>query len=319
MPRDIGERLGHPDVTAYVLNAAGLYLVEVGQGGMPEMAESLRIALQADLPEAVGRAYSSLMEAATKLHRFPDADRYYAEGLAYCEGSELGVFTMCINGWRSRELLFLGRWDEAVEICTQMLGSPGISPVNQLNPLITLGGIRGRRGEDGAWEVLDRALEYAEGVGEPSWIAPVRAARAELRWLEGSPDLAGAEAGMGYDRTADRIDPWTSGSLAIWRLRLGVRSGPPGLPAPHALEAAGDHRGAAAAWRSIGRPYDAALAMAWSSDEAGLREALAGLEELGATAAATAVRRRMKELGVKAIPRGPRAATRAAPAGTDPA
>ena len=313
--REIGERLGYPDVVAFVLNAVGLYLVEVGQGGMPEIAESLRTALKANLPEAAGRAYSSLMEAATKLHRFPDAERYYAEGLAFCEGSELSVFTMCINGWRSRELLFLGRWDEAVEVCTQMLASPGISPVNQLNPLITLGTIRGRRGADGAWEALDRALEYAEGVGEPSWIAPVRAARAELRWLEGKPDLAGAEATEGYDRTAGRVERWVSGLLAIWLTRLGVRSGLPGLPEPYALEAAGDHRGAAAAWQRIGRPYDAALAMAWSPREAGLRDALAGLDELGATAAAAAVRRRMKELGVKAIPRGPRRATRAAPAG----
>ena len=316
--RDIGEKFGYPEVVAYVLNAVGLYLVEAGQGGIPEMAESLRIALAADLPESAGRAYSSLMEAATKLHLFPDAERYYAEGLAYCEGSELGVFTMCINGWRSRELLFLGRWDEAVEVCTQMLGSPGISPVNQLNPLITLGTIRGRRDENGAWDALDRALEYAEGVGEPSWIAPVRAARAELRWLEGKPDLAGTEAGAGHDRTAGRVEPWMSGSLAIWLARLGARSGLPGLPEPYALEAAGDHRGAAAAWERIGRPYDAALAMAWSSDEGGLRDALAGFEELGATAAAAAIRRRMKELGVKAIPRGPRPATRAAPAGLTP-
>jgi DNA-binding NarL/FixJ family response regulator len=58
--------------------------------------------------------------------------------------------------------------------------------------------------------------------------------------------------------------------------------------------------------------------MAWSSDEAGLRNALAGLEELGASAATAAVRRRMKELGVKANPRGPRPATRAAPAGLTP-
>ena len=195
---------------------------------------------------------------------------------------------------------------------------PGISPVNQLNPLCTLGTIRGRRGEDGAWELLDRALEYAEGTGEPSWIAPVRAARGELRWLEGEPYPAAAEATAGYDRTAGLIDPWTSGSLAIWLARLGVRSDLPGLPEPYALEAAGDHRGAAAAWERIGRPYDAAQAMAWSSDEAGLRDALAGLEELGASAAAAAVRRRMKELGVKAIPRGPRPATRAAPAGLTP-
>jgi hypothetical protein len=95
------------------------------------------------------------MEATTRLHRFPDADRYYAEGLAYCESSELGVFAICINGWRSRELFFLGRWDEAAEIAAQRLGRPGISPVNQLNSLFTLGTIRGCREEGGAWELLD--------------------------------------------------------------------------------------------------------------------------------------------------------------------
>ncbi len=316
--RDLGEKFGYPDVVAYVLNAVGLHLVEVGQGGMHEIEESLRVAQQADLPEAVGRAYSSLMEAATKLHRFPDADRYYAEGLPYCEGSELGVFSMCINGWRSRELLYLGRWDEAAEVATQKLNSPGISPVNQLNHLCTLGLIRGRRGVDGAWELLDRALEYADGVDEPAWIAPVRAARAELRWLDGKPDLGAAEAKTGYDQTAGRVDPWTSGSLAIWLLRLGVRSALPSLMEPYALEAAGDHRSAALAWERIGRPYDAALARAWSPDEAELRHALAGFEELSASVAAVAARRRMKELGVKAIPRGPRAATRAAPAGLTP-
>jgi DNA-binding CsgD family transcriptional regulator/tetratricopeptide (TPR) repeat protein len=313
--RDLGERFGYPDVVAFVLNAVGLYLVDTGQGGIPEIEESLRLALAADLPEAAGRAYSSLVEAATKLHRFGDADRYYAEGIAYCEGGELGVFSMCLNGWRSRELLFLGRWDEAAEIAAQRLGRPGISPVNQLNPLTTLGTIRGRRGEGGAWELLDRALEYAEGVGEPQWIAPAHAARAELRWLEGEPGLAAAEAATGHDRTVGQVEPWTSGSLAIWLARLGVRPVLPGLPEPYALEATGDHRGAAAAWQRIGRPYDAALAMAWSSDGAELKDALAGLDELGAGAAAAAVRRRMKELGVKAIPRGPRAATRAAPAG----
>src|SRR5215813_5281504 len=154
--RAIGEQFGYPDVVCYALNAAGLHLLEADRNGMPEIEESLRLALDADLPEAAGRAYSSLMEAATRLHRFPDADRCYAEGLAYCERGELGVFTMCINGWRSRELVFLGRWDEAAEVCTQMLGSPGISPVNQLNPLITLGTIRGRVGENGASDVLDR-------------------------------------------------------------------------------------------------------------------------------------------------------------------
>ena len=90
---------------------------------------------------------------------------------------------------------------------------------------------------------------------------------------------------------------------------------PPDLPEPYALEIAGDWHGAAAAWERLGRPYDAALARLGSGDEAGLREALATLEDLGARAPAAAARRRMREVGVRSIPRGPRPATRTAPPG----
>ena len=313
--RDIGERQGHPDLVCYALNVSGLRLVDKNRDGLPDIEESLRLALAEDLPEAAGRAHSSLVEACVKLNRPADGERYYADGIAYCEDRELGVFGMCLNGWHSRGLLLQGRWDEAVEVCTKLLGSPGISPINQINSLCVLGVIRGRRGEDGAWELLDRALEYAEGVGEPAWITPPRAARAELRWLQGEPDLAAAEARQGYQQPAGCVDPWTFGSLAIWLPRLGLPLEAPGLPEPYALEVAGDRAGAAAAWERIGRRYDAALAWLGSPDEAGLRGALATLEALGARAAATAARRRMRQVGIRAIPRGPRAATRSAPAG----
>jgi len=265
---------------------------------------------------SVGGGYSVIVEACAKLHRFADSERYYAEGMAYCEGRELAVFTKCMNGWRARTLVFLGRWDEAVQLSARNLASPGISPVNQLNPLCVLGTVQGRRGENGAQELLDRALEFAEGTVEPVWIAPVRAARAELSWLQGEPDRAAAEARAGYDVALGLIDPWTFGSVAIWLPRLGVPLDPlPDLPEPYALEIAGDHRGAAAAWERIGRPYDAALARLGSCDETALREALATLEDLGARAAAAVARRRMREVGMRAIPRGPRTVTRSAPAG----
>ena len=106
------------------------------------------------------------------------------------------------------------------------------------------------------------------------------------------------------------------GSIAIWLRRLLAPVDlPSGLAEPFALEVAGDWPGAAAAWKRLGRPYDAALAWLGSADEAGLRQALSTLDDLGARATAAAARRQMKELGIRAIPRGPHRATRAAPAG----
>jgi DNA-binding NarL/FixJ family response regulator len=59
------------------------------------------------------------------------------------------------------------------------------------------------------------------------------------------------------------------------------------------------------------------MALAGSDDAASVWEALSGLDELGARAAWDRVARRLGELG-EAVPRGPRRATRANPAGLTP-
>jgi DNA-binding CsgD family transcriptional regulator/tetratricopeptide (TPR) repeat protein len=313
--RDLGEQLNQADVVSFALNAIGLTLVEDGQDGIPAIKRALQIALDADVQEAAGRAYSSLQEASICLHRFDDAERYYAEGMAYCDERELGVFSTCLNGGRASALLKVGRWDEAVTISAQMLSRTGISPVNRLNPLIAMGSVQGRRREGNGWDLLDEAIALAEGTAEPCWIVPIRAVRTELRYLTGQPDLAAQEVGAASEHLG-HVDAWDAWSVAIWLARMQQPADVPApAPGPYALELAGDWRAASAQWERLGRPYDAALVRMGSADETGLRDALVTLEALTARTAAALVRRRMKALGVKAIPRGPRLATRDAPAG----
>jgi DNA-binding NarL/FixJ family response regulator len=77
---------------------------------------------------------------------------------------------------------------------------------------------------------------------------------------------------------------------------------------------AGAWDAAADRWRALGCPYEAAAALADSDQEPQLREALAELERLGAQPLAAAVARRLREeLGVRAVARKPRPATRANP------
>ena len=322
--RQLGETLNLPDVVSYALNGLGCTLSETGGDGLDHLHQALRTALDAGLPEEAGRAWTSLQEATTRLNQFAAAEQHYQAGIAYCEEHELRVFSTCLRGGRARAQLLTGQWDDAAAISTAMLSQPGISPVNRLNPLLVLGTITARQGGDGAWKLLDEALELATGTNEPQYLVLVRTARAELAWLEGQPDRVRDEIDPIWDRARERVDPWTSGALARWRLRTGpgtvAAGGPePGLPArlpePYQLEAAGDWRGAADRWQQLARPYDAALALAAASTEADLKGALAQLDQLGARAAAAAVRRRMRSLGFKAIPRGPRSATRSDPAG----
>ncbi len=314
--RALGEVLHEPDVVSYALNQEGMTLVQGGRDGTGLIARALELARSADLHQLEGFAYTNLHEAAARLNLFTAAGRYYAEGQAYCEEHELGVYSVCLQGWRAATLSLLGQWDEAADMSAALLDGPGVSPVNRLNPLRVLGVVRGRRGEAGAWELLDEAMELAEENREPLWIVAVRTARAELRWISGQSDLAAAEAREGYECGLGRTEPWVFGSVAIWLSRLQQPLGEvTGLPEPFTLEMAGDWQGAAEAWERLGRPYDAALARLGSPDEAALRQALGALDGLGASAVAAAARRRMKALGIKAIPRGPRPATRAAPGG----
>jgi DNA-binding CsgD family transcriptional regulator len=196
-------------------------------------------------------------------------------------------------------------------IAARLLELPDLSPLNRMNPLMVLGILRARRGEPGVWPLLDEALASAQGTTDMQWIAPVRAVRAEAGWLEGRADLAAAEARSAYASGIERADRWQRGALAVWLGRCGESPQvPTEVPQPYARELSGDRRGAAVIWEELGCPYEAAMALSGSSDEMDLRRALDMLAVMRAEPAAAVLRRRMRWLGMRGIPRGPRPATR---------
>jgi DNA-binding CsgD family transcriptional regulator len=144
----------------------------------------------------------------------------------------------------------------------------------------------------------------------------VAAARAEAAWLEGRREavmeVTAAALPLAVRRDASRL----IGALAYWRWRTGASDEPPaGAAKPYALQLAGEWRRAADLWTEIGCPYETALALAESREQEALRRALEIFERLGAKPAAGMAVRRLRELGVRGIPRGPRPTTRAHPAG----
>jgi regulatory LuxR family protein len=111
---------------------------------------------------AAGRAYCNLQTIATIGNRFADAERYYTEGIRYCEDRELGVFSTWRTGGWAGALMLTGRWDEAETVCAELLKRTRISPVNRLGPLRVLGRIRAARGAPDAQELLDDGLADRE-------------------------------------------------------------------------------------------------------------------------------------------------------------
>jgi DNA-binding CsgD family transcriptional regulator len=244
-----------------------------------------------------------------------EAEHYYIDGVAYCDEHDISTFGTCLRGERTRGLDRMGRWDEAAALAEELLARPGASPVNRLNPLITLGRVRGRRGDASGWRWLDEAAASADSLDEPEWIVLVRLACAEVRWLEGDSARAAREVQLAAAAAQNCGDVLHSEVMA-WQHRVtGLVT--PECPAvePYAMQVAGDHVGAAQQWDDLGCPYDAALALLDASDEALLREALKRLDGLGAVAAAGVARRKMRDLGVKSIPAGARATTRENSAG----
>jgi len=113
------------------------------------------------------------------------------------------------------------------------------------------------------------------------------------------------------------VGRWQAGEAATWLRRLG-RPVPEGLDAsgtPYAIAATADTEAAALPWRERGLPYEELLVRAESDAIVDLTDALERCHDLGATTTAAWLRTRLRARGLANPPRGPRATTRANPAG----
>jgi DNA-binding CsgD family transcriptional regulator len=147
----------------------------------------------------------------------------------------------------------------------------------------------------------------------------VRAARAEAAWLRGDASRARAEALAAYPLALAKSHAWFAGELAYWQWKAGGLGEPPACAArPYRLHIEQRAALAASAWRELDCPYEAARALAEADDEASLLRALEVFDQLGAQPAAERTRLRLRELGTRSIPRGPRPATRANAFGLTP-
>ena len=307
--------LGRTDIVSEALNTEACSLQGIGRDWGPTMRRALDVAVSGGHEAQVGRAYVNTYAMYVDEKAFASGEAYYADGVAYCDEHDLASYSIFLRSQRTNMLERTGRWDEAMAIAGELLLRGGPSPGIRLCPLNRLGTIRARRGEPGVWECLDEAVGYADGAGEAQNIVPVRLERAEARWLEGDQAAAVREAELAHDSGAG-CDEWGRGALAVWLRRTGSgRSLPTDLAEPYQRQIDGDWAGAARLWMELGCPYEAAMALLDSTEEDALREALQILTGLRAAAVIRVARKKMRDLGFRSIPAGPRTATREHPLG----
>jgi DNA-binding CsgD family transcriptional regulator len=317
----LAERFGEIPILVGALSSVGSALIAAGDvaAGCAEMERGLRLARESEAEQGELSILSNMGTGLSEVYRFPLAERTLVEGIAYaCDRGHDGWHDY-MTAWLASTRLYQGRWNEAADLARSVLARLSEMPNGRFVALTMLGRLRARRGDPDILTALDEARALAAADPTLLWLGIVHTARAEAAWLAGNREGVVTEARTAFDLALDHQHAWLAGELAYWLWRAdALTSVPPGIAEPFARQIAGDWRGAAAAWDDLGCPYETARALAESDDEEALREALATFERLGARPMSTRVTRRLRDLGARDIPRGPRPATLANPAQLTP-
>lgn len=312
----LAAELGLPDVLSDALYTEACMVSSQGGDWQPLMERALDVAVAAGAQHEAGRAYANMWFPLLARGRLIECAKYLDEGMHYCDEHDLATYGFWLRAGQATLALFQGRWDEAVAIARSTLGGRVSSPANRTLLILPIGIVLARRGDAGAWTYLDEALNNAIASGEDGWHTVGYPSHAEAHWLAGDLDAARADLAVAA-RSAHAAQLVIAGRLVSWYQRLGMDVPDVPLadddPARHAL--AGDFIAAASGWDEYGMPYEAALSYYDSGTEEGLREAINRFDALGARAAVEATRREMRRIGVRSIPSGAQAATRAHPLG----
>jgi DNA-binding CsgD family transcriptional regulator/tetratricopeptide (TPR) repeat protein len=313
---ELGERLDEVRIVAHALGNLGAVELMAGERrGLEKLERSLAMAERAGLDDEVATTYVNLCRVGLRKRDHAILDRFLEPGIRHCSERDLSLWGLHLLVFRARARLDEGSWDDAMADADLALRDPGTSPMPRILASVVLGTVRARRGEPGCWEPLDAAFPYAEMSGQIAFVAPMASARAEAALLDGRRELVG-DATYGALRLAVEVgDPWVMGELAFWRRSAGIREDiPAGAAEPYAVGLAGDWARAAELWAARGCPYEAALSLARVEDPDALRVSLAELQRLGARPMTAVVARKLRERGVRDLPRGPRPSTRSNPA-----
>ncbi|MDP9329109.1 MAG: AAA family ATPase [Actinomycetota bacterium] len=114
---DIAEGLRLPEVMSQAMNTKGLILSTKGryEEGIILLRRALEIALEHDLTAALFRAYNNVGAAASQVDRFEEVLELGRQGLELARRTGDRLWEVSFLLGDTGELIYLGRWDEAVE------------------------------------------------------------------------------------------------------------------------------------------------------------------------------------------------------------
>jgi ATP/maltotriose-dependent transcriptional regulator MalT len=311
---EVTEQLGRPDLRSLALNYRATS--QCAGGGTPDPAdfrEAIRLALEGGHLEIAARAYTNL-SFEQMLAREPN-DRALAildEALAFMEDHDFASHAFDIRARKAAIKVALGRWDDAEAELRSLRETTDQHGVIDLIALESLARIALRRGDPDADHLVQSSWMLARRSGATPYIGLLGVIRVEQAWLEGTADVAERLGELPLERLRPRLQAEV---LRYAQLAGAPVEAPVDLAEPWASAIRGDWAAAAEQWRDEARPYELAVELYSSGEVEPTLEALRIFDQLGAEPAGRLTRRRLRELGVHSLPRGPQPATRQHPAG----
>ena len=313
----MAQSVGDPYVESNALITIGYALGYENQldEGADYLERGVQLALAHGFGHLAGGGYADLGEMLADNDQYGRSDAVLTEALHYTDDHDLVLRFICVTAVLAISEMKRGRWDDAIADALGVLERAETMTVGRIPALMVIGTVKMRRGDEQAHAILQDAARLAEDTTQTGRIAPVALALTEEAWLYGDHAAAAAIVESTLQRAGDRLAPFLLGQLMSWSARLGAHRDVPALTPPAlALEIEGRWAEAADAWRSLGRPYDRALALIEVGGPAALSEAFEILDRLGARPAAALAATKLRSLGER-VPRGVRPSTRGNPAG----
>jgi DNA-binding CsgD family transcriptional regulator len=313
----MAEKLGNNEILSHALCNVGtikMRRVETQEEGEAILRESLRIAMQQGYHEHVGRSYTNLASNAILIKRYDAANRYFDEGISFCEERDLDSWSKFMLAWKARMLTETGHWNDATDICERLVHNEANSAVIRVQALCQLGRIKLRCGQENALSYLEQAKALALPTGELQRIAPIMVGLLEYEWHMGKQVIPEAELSITVQLIKESDNRLYYSEFAYWLEKArDITIHENDLLLPYQLEAEGRTHAAVAEWKKIGCPYEEAHAL-FTGDDEDKRNALTILFNLGATTTHEKLKQEMRTAGIRNIPRGIRETTRANPA-----
>ena len=313
---ELARRLGDREAEMHALNNVGTALASAGHmtEGCTRLTQSLDLALAEDAHEHAARAFTNLGSIHILNWSLSEADRHLKAGITYCADRDLDTWRRYMSAWLARSLAGQGQYaagGTAPRRCpassARVADQPGQRPAC------------GRRDRSQARRRRQRGPGRGPGDRRPDGGGPASGASSRGA-RRGGVDRRAARRPGDRDRPGLGRRRRASASLGTRRAQLVAapgRGAPAGPDAPGAAVRADAGGRARRGRRRVGRPGLPAVVRLRAGVFPELGDAQRCLDLLGpldVPAVRHAVLRDRRARGLP-VPRGPRPASRASPAG----